>query len=175
MLNSETTPLIPAWPDAATLSQQLIPRTQEVWSSMLGLDLQSATDAPLPMTAGQPRWSGCIALSGDIRGAVTVSCLEPMARQAAASMFGMDLDEASATEIQDAIGELANMVGGQTKTILGGTCTLGLPVVIEGEMFAATVPNSHPVMTLHFHCDGHPVEVAVVGADVKAMRRETGR
>ena len=132
---------------------------------MLGLDLQQS-DIPLPpATTGEQRWSGCIALSGDWRGAVTVSCMEPMAKLAAASMFGMDSSEATSAEIQDAIGELANIMGGQTKMVLGGSCALGLPVVIEGESFEATVPHSRPVVTLHFLCEGHPVEVAIVGAD----------
>lgn len=172
---SPLTPIAPVvineWPDAAVLSRELTPHTQEVWRSMLGLELTVADDAPLVPAPGQQHWSGCIALSGDFRGAVTVSCLEPMAKQAAASMFGMDPAEATDAEVQDAIGELANMVGGQTKMILGGTCTLGLPVVIEGQMFAATVPHSHSVMKLHFHCDGHPVEVAIVGADRRATAR----
>ncbi len=132
---------------------------------MLGLDLQ-CSDTPLPpVSAGHRRWSGHIALSGDWRGAVAVACLEPMARTAAAAMFGMELEAATAAEIQDAIGELANIVGGQAKMVLGGSCALGLPVVIEGDVFEATVPHSRLVVTLHFRCDGHPVDVVILGSD----------
>ena len=162
-VRTQTTP--GSWPDAATLSQPLTPRTQEVWNSMLGLELTPSDDPLPPPSAGHLRWTGCVALSGDWRGAVTVSCQEPMAKLAAGAMFGMDAADATAAEIQDAIGEIANMIGGQTKMLLGGTCALGLPVVIEGEAFEATVPHSHTVVKLHFHCDGHPVEVAIVGAD----------
>jgi len=140
---------------------------------MLGLELQCA-DAPLPASGGHSRWSGYIALSGDWRGTVTVECLEPMARVAAAAMFGMDLEAATAAEIQDAIGELANIVGGQTKMVLGGSCALGLPVVIEGDVFEATVPHSHVVVKLHFRCDGHPVDVAIMGADRRKSARPDG-
>lgn len=153
------------WPDASVLALALAPRSQEVWNSMLGLDLQTSDELLPPATAGLQRWSGCIALSGDWRGAVTVSCMEPMAKIAAAAMFGMEPTDATAVEIQDAIGELANILGGQTKMVLGGTCSLGLPVVIEGDSFEATVPHSHSVVKLHFLCEGHPVEVAIVGAD----------
>jgi CheY-specific phosphatase CheX len=141
---------------------------------MLGLDLQ-CSDTPLPpASAGHQRWSGHIALSGDWRGAVTVACLEPMAKAAAAAMFGMELEAATAAEIQDAIGELANIVGGQTKMVLGGSCALGLPVVIEGDVFEATVPHSHLVVKLHFRCDGHPVDVAIVGADTRSGAHADG-
>jgi CheY-specific phosphatase CheX len=160
----------PAWPDATVLIEALTPRSQEIWNSMLGLALEPAHSS-LPTTPGQQRWTGCIALSGDWRGAVTVSCMEPMAKLAAASMFGMDVSEAAAAEIQDAIGEVANMIGGQTKTVLGGTCALGLPVVIEGEAFEATVPHSHTVAQLHFLCEGHPVDVTIVGADARGAAR----
>jgi CheY-specific phosphatase CheX len=141
---------------------------------MLGLELHCADGPLLTASAGHPRWSGYIALSGDFRGAVTVECLEPMARMAAAAMFGMELDAATAAEIQDAIGELANIVGGQTKMVLGGSCALGLPVVIEGDVFEATVPHSHLVVKLHFCCDGHPVDVAIVGADRRSSTRTDG-
>lgn len=160
-------PTAPAWPSASLLTQELTPRVQEVWNSMLGLDLQSSDQSLPSTTPGVNRWSGCIALSGETRGAVTVSCMEPMAKLAAAAMFGMDAADTTAAEIQDAIGELANIVGGQTKAVLGGACTLGLPMVVEGESFEATVPHSHSVVVLHFLCEGHPVEVAIVGADTE--------
>ncbi len=152
-------------PIAELLHRELVPRSKEVWTSVLGLEL-SESETPMPDTApDEPRWTGCMAISGGWRGAVTISCRESLAQKATAAMFGMAPDEPSAAEIQDAIGELANILGGQTKQILGGSCSLGLPVVIEGGSFETTMPRSHVVVKLHFHCDGHPVEVAIVGAD----------
>lgn len=157
--------------DAALLTRELTPRTTEVWSSMLGLDLETL-DAPSPEPAesGHRRWSGCIALSGEWRGAVTVSCIDPLARIVTGAMFGMEADAASDEEIQDAIGEIANLLGGQTKQVLGDRCVLGLPVVIEGDNFEATVPGSHSMVKLHFRCADHPMEVSVVGANARPRR-----
>jgi chemotaxis protein CheX len=154
-------------PDGILLSRELTPRTIQVWSSMLGLALEGS-DEPVPIgSTGHRRWSGCIALSGEWRGAVTVSCIEPLARVVTGAMFGIEPAEATEAEIQDAIGELANIIGGQTKQVLGDRCMLGLPVVIEGDNFQSTVPGSHAVVKLPFRCEGHTVEVAVVGANAR--------
>jgi len=143
---------------------------------MLGLVLETAEElVPMPAT-GHRRWSGCIALSGEWRGAVTVSCIDPLARIVTGAMFGIEPTDATDAEIQDAIGELANILGGQTKQVLGDRCVLGLPVVIEGDNFESTVPGSHAVVTLPFRCESHPMDVSVVGANASgAARRDTHR
>lgn len=161
-------------PESLLLSRELTPRTLEVWTSMLGLELQPEAQAVETM-AGHRRWSGCIALSGDWRGAVTVSCIDPLARIVTGAMFGMEPADASDAEIQDAIGEMANILGGQTKQVLGDKCVLGLPVVIEGDNFEATVPNSQSVVKLHFSCAGHAVQLSVVGAVGRATPRRDAR
>lgn len=127
--------------EAEQLTRELGPRTREVWLSMLGLTLEPCAGPLPPATPEHQRWSGYIALSGDWQGTVAVSCLEPMARQFAGAMFGMTADEATDAEIQDALGELANLVGGQTKQVLGDRPVIGLPVVIKGD-FEAVVPHS---------------------------------
>lgn len=160
-------------PDRALLTRALAPRTCEVWHTVLGLALETAERAGSDVTEGHRRWSGCVALSGDWRGAVTVSCFDPMARMVTGAMFGIEPDAAGEAEIQDAIGEMANILGGQTKQILGGNCVLGLPVVIEGDNFEATVPHSHDVVKLHFRCGGHPVDVSVVGANARCRQTDT--
>ncbi len=161
-------------PDASLLTRELTPRAREVWNSMLGLDLEPCDSCDTDTTAGHKRWSGYIALSGGWRGAVTVSCIDPMARIVTGAMFGMGPEEATEAEIQDAIGELANILGGQTKSVLGDNCSLGLPVVIEGDNFEATVPHTHAVVKLRFRCESHPVEVSIVGADARSVTRRDG-
>ncbi len=141
---------------------------------MLGLGLEPEGEDVPRASAGHRRWSGCIALSGDWRGAVTVSCIDPLARIMTGAMFGIEPDVATEAEIQDAIGEMANILGGQTKQVLGDRCVLGLPVVIEGDNFEATVPGSHAVVKLHFRCESHPVEVSVVGANARVIVRRDG-
>ncbi len=160
-----------AEPASGFLASELTPRTSEVWNSMLGLNLQTADDQHPGTSAGHRRWSGCIALSGEWRGAVTVSCHDPLARIVTGAMFGIEPDAASDAEIQDAIGEMANMLGGQTKQVLGDRCVLGLPVVIEGDNFEATVPHSHAMVKLRFICESHAVEVSVVGANARGNSR----
>ena len=159
-------------PDAAEaerLTRELGPRTCGIWQTMLGLTLELCADPIPPATPETPQWSGYIALSGDWQGTIAVSCLEPAARQFAGAMFAMAADETSDAEIQDALGELANLVGGQTKQLLGDRPVIGLPVVIKGD-FKAVVPHSHKMATLRFRTDGHGLEVAVVGADADGGR-----
>ena len=168
-VHDPSTPPPPKETDDALFARELPPRAAEIFASILGLDLTPAPGEPLIANDGHRRWSGCIAMSGDWRGAVTLSCLEPMARTITAAMFGTEPDTSTDAEIQDAIGEMANMFGGQVKSVLGDRSVLGLPVVIEGDNFETTVPHSHAVVKLHFHCESHPVDVVIVGADARTV------
>jgi chemotaxis protein CheX len=65
-------------------------------------------------------------------------------------------------ELVDAIGEIANMTGGNVKALLPGPSVLSLPEVAAGT--AAAVPG-RPVSRLAFAVDSSPLVVAVVEGD----------
>ena len=129
----------------------------DIWSSILGLEIAAAGPAALD----PPTVTGLVHISGDAEGSVSLECPTVLARAAAALMFGTEVDDLAAGEMEDALGELTNMTGGGVKSLLLGQSQLSLPTVIEGAGYHLNVPGAVPVLAVWFACDGSPVVVRV--------------
>ncbi|HEX4340476.1 MAG TPA: chemotaxis protein CheX [Polyangiaceae bacterium] len=134
--------------------------TESVWSSMLGssADAFDGSDTALDGTV----LTGCVHVTGAWEGAVTICCSPLFARAAAAAMFGLEDTEPSREETRDALGELANVVGGNIKALLPGTTHLSLPTVAEGNRSDISVTDSRPMCTVWFATAGEPFMVTVL-------------
>jgi chemotaxis protein CheX len=76
-----------------------------------------------------------IGLAGDLKGVLVVSCPEQTAKGITGAMLGMEVDEMN-EDVQDAIGEIANMVAGGLKTSLAGekiNTELAIPTTVLGK------------------------------------------
>jgi chemotaxis protein CheX len=130
-----------------------------VWESVLGLALVRRPDVPaIPARVV----SGCVQFTGAWEGAVTIECSADLARRAAATMFGVDPAAASVADTQDAIGELANMTGGNVKSLLPEPCRLSLPTVVEGSDYSTRLAGGRLVTTVAFDCDGSALVVRLL-------------
>jgi len=105
---------------------------------------------------------GCIQITGDWEGAVTLYCPEALVRRATASMFSMPSEEVSLEEMRDTLGELTNMTAGNIKSLLPANCYISLPSVAEGVEYRLTVPGGKIVMQEGFECAGQPLIVAII-------------
>ena len=119
----------------------------DIWGSVLGIP---ATPASPEVHVDEPRLTGFVHIHGDWEGTVTVDCPMPLATQAAAAMFAMEIDELSKDEIDDALGEITNMTGGGIKSMIDGQCKLSLPTVIQGKGFTVRVRGTEPVYELFY-------------------------
>jgi chemotaxis protein CheX len=117
---------------------------ENVWSTVLGMDL-GASEAEL--AAGTPTVVGSVGLVGEFDGSFEVRVTEATARRAAAAMFAMDPSELADSDVRDAIGELANIAGGNLKAILGDGCALTMPTVEKGEW--APPSGDEQTVTVH--------------------------
>jgi chemotaxis protein CheX len=130
----------------------------QVWESMLGRPAVSWTgEAP----AGAPWLWAQVRLTGGWSGLVRVGCEESTAAAMTAGMLAAD--ELSSQDVHDALGEVANVVGGNVKGSLPGHTALGLPQVLTGP---ARVPpgGAAPVGRCVVECAGAPVVLEVVAA-----------
>ena len=132
-----------------------------VWDSVLGLKLVPDDSFELT-THRQHTYAGVIQINGEWQGAIAVQCSDALARLAARTMFGMTDDAISVDDLQDALGELTNMTGGNIKALLPGVCALGLPVVVEGADSRFRLPGSAPVLRSSFRVDDEEVVVTVL-------------
>lgn len=132
-----------------------------IWNSTLALPVM-ADDPFRVLEPGGRTFTGVVQISGAWDGAVAVHCTEALARRATTAMMGIDGPDVVLVDIQDTLGELANMTGGNIKALLPEPCTLGLPVVVEGEDFRLRLPGSVQVLQCAYRADGEPFSVTVL-------------
>ena len=119
---------------------------EQVWSSYLDLDGSSPL-LPVPAEKHQADVTASVSVTGAWRGHVLVSCSDAASRNAAAALLGIDLDDVSDDDVADALGELANIIGGNVKSLLPEPSALSLPHVhVEGH--AGRYPSSTEVCQL---------------------------
>ena len=131
-----------------------------VWQS-LDLEIQLVPD-PDPLSRSHWELTGCIQITGAWRGALTATCGQVLGRSIAAAMLGMGIDEVSDDDVNDALGEIVNMLGGNVKALLPPPCQLSLPSVTSGSQYHLTVSQAEVVDTLHFESSGHALVLRVL-------------
>ena len=132
---------------------------EEVWGTYID-------SAPLaPATASAHDWTARIGISGEWNGEVFVTVSQPAA--AAITTRMTRIAEPTASDISDALGELANIVGGNVKSLMPDECLLSLPDVTHGQVTPATEAQSRldfmwrdePItITVHEIASHHPEE-----------------
>ena len=133
----------------------------DIFAAMLGLELKP--NSPIESHPPEERvLTGCVQVTGDWSGAITVQCADRVARRAAALMFAMDDEELTDEEVSDTIGELANMTGGNVKSLLPGDCQLSLPSVTSGRDYQVTIPGAEPIDRAACDSDGELVLVTLL-------------
>lgn len=137
--------------------------TAEDLSEIVALSWSTLTSLvadPVPVPAEQhgdaaDRVTASIAIGGAWVGTVVLGCPRSLATLAAAGMFDVAVTDLDERDVLDAMGEIANVVGGSVKGVVSslGDCTLSLPIVSVG---AQVVPGSHAVVRVSFACAGTP-------------------
>ena len=138
------------------LEEEICQVASTVWETVLGIALVRRFDPPTVPTRVV---SGSVQFTGAWGGACLIECSAEFARDAAGTMFGIEASTASVADTQDAMGELANMTGGNIKALLPEPCRLSLPTVVEGTDYTTRVPGSELVTTVAFDCAGGPLVV----------------
>jgi hypothetical protein len=116
-------PLITALIDEATI--QAI--AEESWLALVGDD-----EFLVPMPGGEPEdaLSSWVEIVGPWNGAVVLTCGRATAEELARCLLKEHAPPVLDVEdVEDAMGELANVVGGNVKAVLPGPSVLGLPEV----------------------------------------------
>ncbi|GAA4089119.1 chemotaxis protein CheX [Nocardioides kongjuensis] len=142
-------------------SEDVLAVTEDVWMALLGDD---GTLLPRAVPPGSPfdatAWSAATTISGGWQGVVTVELDEVLARRLTTRMLALPADEeASDSDVADAVGELVNMVGGNVKSLMPGPSVLSLPAVAAGR--AAFSSDSTLACRLDLVWQDAPVRVSV--------------
>lgn len=125
----------------------VIASTCEVWSMMLGVDLDVLSNAPL--IEGESI-TAVVTVTGGWNGAVLVKAGVETALQTGAIMFASDPGETSDEDVRDAMGEIANMIGGSLKDRVGPGHVISIPAVTEGLAYKVYVGHAKKVHEVGF-------------------------
>jgi chemotaxis protein CheX len=140
--------------------EELFQIAATIWNNAIGLSIEpDASDS----AANRPRsMAACIQIIGAWNGAILFDCPVEVAKLAASRMFNCDVAFVSVADLQDAIAELVNMIGGNFKALLPETCYLSLPAVVEGGDYSTRVPGSTLLGRLPLCCEGYSMSIAVL-------------
>lgn len=139
-----------------------------IWTSTLSLPVMAVdptSDELSDALRDQRSYVGIVQITGGWDGAVAVHCSYELARQAASRFLGVAEADVSVDDLQDALGELTNMIGGNFKALLPDRCMLGLPVVVDGAALRLRLPGNHQVLKCAFVSESQPLTVTVLKAE----------
>lgn len=146
------------------LSKQLIRDVKEIFGTMIGLeDLLHLPVQIDPVTNFNDCISSLVGLAGTYNGLVSLHMPSTLALTATSSMLGMTVSELD-DDVNDAMGEIANMIAGSFKLHLskgGLDVHLSTPSVVYGKEYMISLGNNPDQLTLRFATDDDWFLVAV--------------
>lgn len=144
------------------LEDDLVGLTAAIWDSVLGM---GAIPVPprLAETIPGPRVTSSVNITGEWEGSVALTFSPPLCRRLASGMFGLDDGDLDDELVRDAVGELANIAGGNVKGMVPFETVLSLPQVISGEGYTVSVPGARVLCEAAFDCEGELFTVAIHG------------
>src|ERR1017187_7804530 len=124
---------------------------ESVFSTMLDLEV-TRVDAPWSPTGD--RLTSAVYLEGNWNGAVLLECDREQACQFTGKLLSMDPPEQVDDDVRDVLGELANMIGGNIKSVVSPGDRLSLPSVIDGNNYEVRVCGSDVKKRIAFRFSG---------------------
>jgi chemotaxis protein CheX len=106
---------------------------------MLSMDIELDNPPDKQSISTNGHIVGTVGFAGKVMGTINLFVSRTFGREMAAAMLGMTMEEIGGDEeVNDVIGEVCNMVGGDMKSRLcdaGLTCSLSIPSVTYGNGF----------------------------------------
>ncbi|NOZ84558.1 MAG: hypothetical protein GXP60_07135 [Epsilonproteobacteria bacterium] len=97
--------------------------------------------------------SGIMGLTGDAAGSIAISFSYDLAKKVISVILDMEVAELEENDVKDGIGEILNMIAGQTKAILADTkyrFKLSIPAVVAGYGYEIYHPENAPCIVVIF-------------------------
>lgn len=117
----------------------------EVFDTMLSMPVETLDAAERVSLPGECL-VGSVGFGGAVAGMICMHITEAFSREVTASMLGVKVHEVSGDDdINDAIGEVTNMIAGNVKSLLSsatGSCSLSIPSIARGGNMAVETISS---------------------------------
>ena len=145
------------------LAGYVIAATQEVFSTMVMMDVTDEFPLKEPVSRFKCSITGMVGFAGTYSGVISIHCPVELALKITSNMLGMECDEVN-EDLNDAIGEIANMLGGSVKQVLskgGLDIKLSIPTVISGEDYTVNSLSDMDCVVIPFVVEGHKLLVGL--------------
>jgi len=113
-----------------------------VFQTMLDIEMQPA-EAPYTPIANAV--TGAVYFAGEWRGALLIECTRQQACYLAHRFMGVETPSAVDDDVRDTVGELANMLAGNLKSVLPRGVGLSMPSVVEGTDYSLRICGGNAV------------------------------
>jgi len=126
----------------------------EVFGTMVNLEMR-ADHLGKRNLASEPQIASAVGFTGQISGVVYLYTTAAFADRITRGLLGLDLAEPSTEEmVNDAMGEIANMVVGHFKSRLTDrnfSCVMTIPSIVRGSQFGIEAVSQTEVKRLKFY------------------------
>ena len=156
------------------VEQEVFHIVEMVWLSILNLPIEQSREEIHVSSQGYAL-ARCVHIRGAWNGTIVLCCSDRLAHKAAAVMFSDEAGQEPLDKVYDAVGELANMVGGNLKALLPGPSQLSVPAPIENSDYQDLVRDAQPQNRLAFQCDGEPFLIAIFERPVEYSEQADSR
>lgn len=136
-------------------SQQLSEVTQEIFLSMLSLEVAPGEAINKFPNSHSNTVSGMVGMTGLYKGIIAIHASLEVAKKITSQLLFMDVEEVN-EDVLDAMGEMANMLAGNMKTVLstnGKDIDLSVPSAVTGDKYALDIKNTGEHMIVPFSTD----------------------
>ena len=147
-----------ATPDAVA-SQIAV--TQQIFSLMAGIEVYPSET---PLLETDLSFESELDYLSFCKGSIVLDCSAPVAFAFTERLMGVPTPTAFDDDVKDALGELANMIGGNLKGLLSADTVLSAPVVFSDKR--APVEKEHAKLTsIDFECEFGLFRLCLYGSD----------
>jgi CheY-specific phosphatase CheX len=146
----------------ATLEQIV----ESVFATMMDLDV-SVNDTP--WSPDLHRLTSFVLMTGAWTGAVLIECSRWQACQFAGRILAMDPPDTVDDDVLDVLGELANMIGGNLKSVMRTGVHLSMPSVMDGSDHGLRICGLKVQERLALECADGPFWVSVLSKERKRV------
>lgn len=126
---------------------------QSVCGATLGLEVDGPEGSTDEVDLGQAIVAH-VEISGETPARLLLECSEAMAKSAASALFVLDSEELTPRDLQDAVSELINIIGGNVRALVSTGSQLGIPQpATDLEAAGERSKAEHEIV---LSCDGMP-------------------
>ncbi|BDC51781.1 hypothetical protein F183_A40960 [Bryobacterales bacterium F-183] len=142
-----------------TYRDQAAQMFEDVFRLMLKLEVNTLPDSTELIPS---QVTSAVYFAGAWNGATLLECSMPLALEFTRRLMPDCNPQGFDDDVQDAMGELANIVGGNLKPLLPDGVALSMPSVVQGTNYSMRLCGNHSHIRLPFVCDEGRFTITII-------------